>query len=55
MKLQKFVKFDEKDSQSLLKVKIIGKLEIIVITQANIQVQPIVYIISNLICLMKFL
>ena len=36
-------------------IKIIQKLEIIVILQVNIEVQHIGYVIEDLICLMKFL
>ena len=41
--------------KSLLQIKIIGKWEIIAITQVNIEAQHIVYVIWDLMCLMKLL
>ena len=54
--MQKYVIFEEKESEkSSLKVKIIRKLEIIVIIQENIEAHLIVFVIQNFMCLIKFL
>ena len=39
----------------ILKGKIVGKFEVIATIQVNIEVQHIVYVIQDLMCLMKFL
>ena len=52
--MRRNVTFVEKDSQkSLLKIKIIKKLETIAILQVNTKVQHIAYVIEDLMCLMK--
>ena len=38
----------------MIEIKIIRKLEIITISQVNTEVQHIVYVIQDLMCLMKF-